>query len=234
VRNDQGESWHLYDRFETEITTSTTVIVATGAATSALLGDNCPDIRLRAGQIEVLEADQLSDLPAHNISYGGYLTASTGGMRTLGSSFEKIKTTAEFDRSPDDRATKAIFDNLAAATSVLKTDLRSHYSWRGVRAASPDYQPYVGPVPDTKEFRKQFALLSKDAKTKGLGPAPVIPGLYMLTSLGSKGFQHAPLLSELLVCMILGEPLPLPSDQLPIIHPARDIIKKIIRSARDS
>jgi tRNA 5-methylaminomethyl-2-thiouridine biosynthesis bifunctional protein len=80
-----------------------------------------------------------------------------------------------------------------------------------VRAVTPDFLPLAGPVPVSAE-----------------DPADM-PGLFMLSGLGSRGFCAAPLLAEHVAAMALGAPSPLPSDLAAIVHPARFVLRRIRR-----
>ncbi len=48
-----------------------------------------------------------------------------------------------------------------------------------------------------------------------------MPGLYVLTGFGARGFAHAPLLAEALASGLCGEPPPLERAGLMALHPAR-------------
>ncbi len=79
----------------------------------------------------------------------------------------------------------------ALAARLSEVPLRS---WVGIRAASPDYLPIVGPL---------------------------APGLFALTGLGGRGFVLAPLLGEHLAAQILGLPSPLPRGAAALMEPDR-------------
>ncbi len=203
------------------------LVIAAGVHSPALLtADDCPEIRPNRGQVEMISPPYLETAPDHSLAYGGYITAETDGCRTIGSTFDRTDT-VEAEPRPQDRR-RILADAATTLGSSIGEDCIDH-SWVGVRATTPDHLPYAGPVPDGKAAARQYADLSKDANLIGLGPAPLLPGLYMLTGLGSKGFQYGPLMADFLAAQICGDPLPLSIDAIPYIHPMRDLIRRIKR-----
>lgn len=102
--------------------------------------------------------------------------------------------------------------------------------WGGVRAATPDYLPLVGPVMDEKQFNKQFESLSTNAKRWLPDAAPALPGLYVCSGFGSRGLVSIPLCAEWLVSRINGDFFGLPRRLVQAISPARFLYRSMIRS----
>ncbi|NVJ70731.1 MAG: FAD-dependent oxidoreductase, partial [Alphaproteobacteria bacterium] len=162
--------------------------------------------------------------------YGGYVTAEVDGSRTIGSTFDRMSNIDEssFEVSDDDSV--RIIDQFEAITGVSRTDLTMGSSWAGVRATTPDHLPYAGPVADHASAQERYAALAQDAKTQNLGKPELVPDLYLLAGLGSKGYQYGPILGEYLAAQMCDEPLPLPTDLIAPLHPLRDLIRSIKRS----
>ena len=85
----------------------------------------------------------------------------------------------------------------------------------GWRVQTPDRLPLVGAVP-----------LAAEAITAGsrIDQARLLsrrPGLFVLGALGSRGIGWSPLAAQVLAAWIDGAPLPLESDLLDAIDPAR-------------
>lgn len=203
------------------------LVIAAGVHSPALLNvGDCPEIRPNRGQVETISSPYPEGMPDHSLAYGGYITAETADMRTIGSTFDRTDTVEVVPSLTDRRRILANdLDTLGADIGEDKVD----HSWAGVRATTPDHLPYAGPVPDSKAAAQQYADLSKDANLTGLGPAPLLPGLYILTGLGSKGFQYGPLMADFLAAQICGDPLPLPLEAVPTVHPLRDLIRRLKR-----
>jgi len=208
------------------------LVISAGAETQKLL-HNAHHIGFtaRAGQIEQIVECQ-TNIPNQNLSANGYVTASLNGMQTLGSTFSDYAEGSPDIPSPSLSATKEILEKLQKDFAIGLPEAAILTSWTGVRAATGDYMPVIGPVPNWEAAAEQFSLLSKDRKTTGLGPMPYQDGLYLLSGFGSKGFQQAPYAAEYLAAHLCGDPLPMAQSVAAYLHPARAFIRKIIRGGR--
>ena len=208
-----------------------TLVLATGAGTSGLLTDaNNIGFTARAGQIETLSTG--SKLPSHSVASSGYITAPIAGKHTLGSTFTEYSGDAQENPAATTAATAEILDKLEAEFNMNINQQALQDPWTGIRAATVDYMPVIGPVPDWDVAAATFAPLSKDRKLTGLGSMKYQEGLFLLAGFGSKGFQQAPYAAEYLAAHICGDPLPMAASMAAYLHPARNFIRKIIRSGR--
>jgi len=146
------------------------------------------------GQVAWGVAPHGSNLPALPINGDGHLIAhvpAEGGELWL--------TGATFDRDSDDRALRpdeneVNFEKLrrlhpdAAARLLRDFESGQVQAWAGVRCASGDRRPLVGPMQPEAE-----------------------DGIWVCTALGSRGMSFAALCAELLAARWHGEPLPLPA-----------------------
>lgn len=89
-----------------------------------------------------------------------------------------------------------------------------------VRCTSADHMPMVGAVPDWD------ALATLDARRVMNTEIPVLPGLYVLTALGSRGLSAGALCAELLASMMCREPWPLPQQLVQALLPARFTLRQ--------
>lgn len=97
------------------------------------------------------------------------------------------------------------------------------------RAATPDYLPMVGQLPQYDAFLHDYSLLRKDAKTEIATPGKYWPGLFVNVGHGSRGLAYTPLCAELLACQINNEPLPVDKQLARALHPGRFIIRNLMR-----
>jgi tRNA 5-methylaminomethyl-2-thiouridine biosynthesis bifunctional protein len=176
--------------------------------------------------VEIVRGDGLA---AGSLAYGGYLTAEIAGERTLGSTFDRLESFSAEDFAPRDEDRIRILENYKAVTGQNFPSEIITASWSGVRATTPDHLPYAGPAFDAAAASEQYAPLGRDANICGLGSAPMVPGISVLTGLGSKGYQYGPILADYLAASLCGEPLPLPVDHIAALHPMRGLIRAIIR-----
>lgn len=102
-------------------------------------------------------------------------------------------------------------------------------SWCGVRGATTDYLPAVGPVPNELEFNLQFATLKTNAKRWLPTAGSYYPGLYLCAGFGSRGLTTIPLAAEWLAASINQDAFFLPRTLVQALSPARFLRKSIIR-----
>ncbi|ASG66180.1 bifunctional tRNA (5-methylaminomethyl-2-thiouridine)(34)-methyltransferase MnmD/FAD-dependent 5-carboxymethylaminomethyl-2-thiouridine(34) oxidoreductase MnmC [Idiomarina piscisalsi] len=125
------------------------------------------------------------------LCYKGYLVPESEGLHCLGATFNRGET--DFATRPEDNE-----ENLQQLTVNAKQPwaekLQVVEQRASVRATTPDHQPVIGQLDS---------------------------GLYGVSGLGSRGFTSAPLAGELIAGMICGETLPLTSDALARLSPAR-------------
>jgi len=205
-----------------------TLIIACGAATPFLFSEFA-NLRLGAngGQIAIIEGNE--HLPRTAYSSTAYLTATSDGKRTLGSTFEDATAIHPKDWIPTEENTQKLRtkakDNLGFPVAVEE----SKCNWAGVRATSHDYLPLIGPVAAWEEAKEYFAPLGKNKNAALDGNLPTQEGLFLMTGFGSKGFQQAPYAAEILSAQITGDALPLPADLMSFISPSRFLVRRIIR-----
>ncbi|MCJ9429122.1 tRNA (5-methylaminomethyl-2-thiouridine)(34)-methyltransferase MnmD [Kordiimonas marina] len=223
-----GDGWRLLGPDGDTVLNAASVVIATGMTSADLSGaGDRIELRPNGGQIERLPTSAAPELAPHSFAFGGYVTAAVGGERTLGSTFDRLTTGTAYPPSEDARA--RILAALEASTGVTIDPASLTGSWTGIRATTADHLPFVGQMPDWDAAAEQYAPLAKDARTRNLGAPSYRGGLYILTGLGSKGFQYGPLAAEYLAAQMTGEPLPLPTDLAPTISPLKGFIRGLIR-----
>ncbi|MEX0299662.1 MAG: bifunctional tRNA (5-methylaminomethyl-2-thiouridine)(34)-methyltransferase MnmD/FAD-dependent 5-carboxymethylaminomethyl-2-thiouridine(34) oxidoreductase MnmC [Kordiimonas sp.] len=227
-----NNQWHV--TADNEVLTADNVVVACAMESDLLLPDSLGlDLRPKPGQIEVINA-AAKNMPQGNHAYGGYVTAaienpSSNHFRTIGSTFEvQPENGREWPLATQENR-MANLSTLEENTGSAPLPQEIIASWAGLRATTPDYMPYVGPVPDWIKAAEQFKKLAKDRKLRGLGPMPYQKGLYLMTGFGAKGFQQAPLCASYIAALIDNRPLPIATSLIPYLHPARHMIKSIVR-----
>ncbi|MEW5250305.1 bifunctional tRNA (5-methylaminomethyl-2-thiouridine)(34)-methyltransferase MnmD/FAD-dependent 5-carboxymethylaminomethyl-2-thiouridine(34) oxidoreductase MnmC [Microbulbifer discodermiae] len=157
----------------------------------------------------------------------GYLTPAYRGRQSFGATF-KLK-----DSSTDLRQTEH-GENLAVLKG-LHPDLATELTGRevtgraAVRAATPDYLPIAGPVPDWEALAETYAHLRQNRKALIPTRTHYQRGLFVLAGLGSRGFTYAPLAAELVAAWIDGGAPPVDSALVKALHPARFAVRALGR-----
>ena len=165
------------------------------AKQSAELIENYPVLKPIRGQVSWVENSQRPLALDQAYSYGGYCMQLDTAQLILGASFYPNRDDAEVlteDHVHNYELIHNVFPKYAQGLPSVDT-------WQGrasVRAQSLDYFPLVG-------------------KIQNLGQ------IYTFAGLGSKGFLFAPLCSEILAALILGELCPVPQSLLDKLNPQR-------------
>lgn len=193
VRSDSGWeiSWQNGGKTNADI-----VIFATGAQSVNIPQLGHLPLRFTRGQVEsVPEQAPLQGLKTV-LCHKGYLTPSHNGRHALGSTYVRQDNATQY--RPEEQATNLATLTKAMAEASWVHGVKGDSSGRAaLRCSMPDHQPAVGRLDEKNE------------------------GLYVLTGLGSRGLTTAPLMAELLVSEILGDPLPLSKNLLNALAPQR-------------
>jgi tRNA 5-methylaminomethyl-2-thiouridine biosynthesis bifunctional protein len=177
-----------------QIATADHVIVCC-AKQSAELFEHYPVLKPIRGQVSWV-ANSTQALPLDQAySYGGYCMQLDASQLILGASFHPNRDDVDIlneDHVHNYELIHSVFPEYAQQLPAVET-------WQGrasVRAQSLDYFPLVGKM-DNDGHISTFA------------------------GLGSKGFLFAPLCSEVLVALVLGELCPVPQNLLNKLSPQR-------------
>ena len=149
----------------------------------------------------------------------GYLPPARDGIHCLGASF------GPGDEHTDERAAEHAH-NIGMMHEALPSLTLSQPAegWTGhvaLRCNSNDYLPIVGVAPNLVMFNQRYDGLRHDRKRTIDAPAPVLGGLAMLTSLGSRGLTAAPLAAQILADQLLGSPPAAPRYLQRAVSPSR-------------
>lgn len=201
-----GSHWQVLDADGRLLAQAPVVVVAAALPSLRLAGR--PDAlravrgRVTLGRQALTEAD---GAPPMALGGDGHFVPALAGDSPwhwlMGASYERGPDTPEQAAA----AHAANFDKLARLAPALAPRLAAQFQgpdvreWSGVRCASPDRLPLVGPVGD-----------GGDAD-----------GLHLLAALGSRGLSLVALCAELLACRIEGEPWPVQASLARALDPRR-------------
>jgi tRNA 5-methylaminomethyl-2-thiouridine biosynthesis bifunctional protein len=170
-------------------------VIVCCAKQSAELFENYPVLKPIRGQISWLD-NQRQPLPLDQAySYGGYCMQMDANQLILGASFYPNREDTDVlieDHVHNYQLIHNVFPKYAEKLPAVE-------KWQGrasIRAQSLDYFPLLGKMQHDSE-------------------------IYTFAGLGSKGFLFAPLCSEVLVALVLGEACPIPQTLLDKLNPQR-------------
>ncbi|MFM5744181.1 bifunctional tRNA (5-methylaminomethyl-2-thiouridine)(34)-methyltransferase MnmD/FAD-dependent 5-carboxymethylaminomethyl-2-thiouridine(34) oxidoreductase MnmC [Aeromonas veronii] len=161
------------------------------------------------------------------LCYDGYLTPMHNDQHCIGASYGRNQSSLEFRAEEQIQNQVRLQACLPEQTWPAEVYVSGNEARVGVRCASRDHLPVVGPVARLQGLADHYAQLQHDQHNAQ--PLPLHPGLYVLGALGSRGLCSAPLCGELLASEICGDPLPLAADLLEALHPARYWVRKLLK-----
>ncbi len=185
-----GNAWRLFGANGDTLTQADRVVIAGGIDSRAL----APALPLQPvrGQVAWGYARHDADLPDVPINGDGHLIArvplsndsAADSLWLAGATFDRDSV----DPTPHATDTESNRERLLrlhpGAAAALDFDAAN--AWVGIRCASSDRRPLVGPLDDS-----------------------VYPGVWVSTAMGSRGLTFAALSAELIAAHWHGEPLPL-------------------------
>lgn len=223
--------WRLQDKDGVLLDNAAVAVVACGTDSAELTHSPWLQLQSIRGQTSsVRSRGPLRSLKCV-ICHDGYLPPARQGEHCLGATFD-IGDEDLSERPEDHRAN---LDKAAASLPALSEELQLSAvagGRAGLRCASPDYLPVVGPVPDAESFCADYGALRRNARRVIPTAGSYQPGLYISTGHGSRGLTSTPLAGELLAAQICGEPWPLPAYLVRALSPARFLVRDLVRNRR--
>jgi len=180
------------------------------------------------GQLTAFSGEQVDALgawPDCVVTGAGYLLPRTAdGSARVGSSYDA-------DEGPLVERPDVHLENLARladmlpehAARIVRLDVATLSGYVGVRTVSHNRLPLIGQMPD----EAAAGAAAQGLRGAHLRDIPRQPGLYAALAYASRGLTWAALGAELLVSQIEGEPLPLESDLVDAIDPARLLLRAL-------
>ncbi len=209
------------------------VVIANGYCANQFKETDWLPIKQVAGQMTYIKANQQSDLLKIPLCGNAHLLPAKQNRHALGATFHQYlgdpsELRDDVCKNSDDQLNVARLQQLPIDWDFPPEAVAS---WGGVRAATPDYLPLVGPVAIPDSFRRHYGALVKDSRRFIPTLADHYPGLYLCTGFGSRGLTSIPLCCEWLASHLNQEPGLIPKTLLQAISPSRflrqDIIKKV-------
>ena len=221
--------WHLRDENDHTLIETDAVILATPSLIRKLPLTSHLPLEALSGQISLFRTP--AAVPDHVITEEGYVVPSLvlQGRRVTvaGASFLPLADPdlmpAVTEREHDENRAKAA----ALLPQLAGADLLGGRS--AIRYFSPNHLPYAGPVPDRDFYLQEYESLRHGPRHKPLPDARYHGGLYVLSALGARGFLTSPLLAAQLTGLICGNIPPLEQKISHALHPARFLIRELVK-----
>lgn len=223
---EQTDAWHIESQ-DGRHWQAPNLVVAAGHQLPALLPfTELPLYPVRGQVSHVPTTASLRQLKTV-LCYDGYLTPMHNDQHCIGASYGRNQSSLEFRAEEQIQNQVRLQACLPEQTWPAEVYVSGNEARVGVRCASRDHLPVVGPVARLQGLADHYAQLQHDQHNAQ--PLPLHPGLYVLGALGSRGLCSAPLCGELLASEICGDPLPLAADLLEALHPARYWVRKLLK-----
>lgn len=218
-----------------------TVVVATAYGAFPLLegihghGSGAVPLRPVKGQLTLaaLQTPPLAPRPMRNNGVfvpayedAGLPPSWPSRVWAMGSTYERGRDDTTVDSAAHERNAVSLEEMHPQAAAELRrcaSDGRL-LGWSQVRCASQDRLPMVGAAPDLKAMQELFNAAGGRRGRVPLLQTPRLPGLFMLTALGSRGLTLAHWCADWLAGRMSGEPSTLPEQDLDLekaLDPAR-------------
>lgn len=182
-------------------------------------------IKLIHGQMTQIKATQESSALKIPVCAQGHVLPQTNGTHYLGATYNlgiNYSHTTDKDNALNQEKARLIAPGIHWSTEVSA-------QWAGVRVATPDYLPLLGPIANEKEFLTRYSGLHSNSKRWIAEAGAYYQGLYVCSGFGSRGLTTIPLSAEWLAALINNELSAAPSHLIQAVSAARFIRRDIIR-----
>ncbi len=205
------------------------LVLATAQQTNQHADTAWLPLQVIRGQTTHLKASESTRALKTAVCHEGYFPPPRQGIHCLGASY------GPGDSSHEEREEEHQENLRKLARALPQLDLdppdQGHTGHVAHRCNSRDYLPIVGAIPDREAFNTVYRELSGRKTIHIDRPCPVVPGLYVMAGLGSRGLSAAPLAAELLASEILGEPSPVARYLHQALIPARFLKRALVRGS---
>ena len=192
------------------IARAATVVLASGAASTQIAQAARLPLSALRGQVTHLDAATLPQLP-FVLCREAYLTPAANGIACAGATYD-LDADPRLRAASQQENLERLRALVASPTAGVDAPLRGRV---GFRCVAPDRLPLVGALPD----------FDAAGSTERLREVPRHPGLFSLLGYASRGLIWAPLCAELLAARLENEPLPLETNLVDALDPARFVLR---------
>jgi tRNA 5-methylaminomethyl-2-thiouridine biosynthesis bifunctional protein len=201
------------------------LVLANGYQAKQFAETNFLPLKSIRGQMTIIAANEQSLKLKIPLCGDGHILPAHSNQHAFGASYHH----SVIDKGSYISDDKANLSRIAKLPTALAWSNEIKANWVGIRAATTDYLPVVGPVPDVEMFKSRFASLSTNSKRWVPLSGSYLPGLFLCAGFGSRGLTTIPLSAEWLASLINNDPTQIPQTMVQSLAPARFLLKEIIR-----
>ncbi len=190
--------------------------------------ENLPIVGVR-GQVSHVQASEASSKLQTVLCHKGYFTPAYQGKHCMGATFEKnskSRDITEQDNITNREQLLSFYGQRDFATSLGAIDSAK----AAVRCSFIDHLPMAGEWAEQSDYICAFANLRLGKRYQYQPLQKPQQGLHILTGFGARGLCSVPLAAEHLIANLNNEPSPLSERVSQAIHPARFIVRDLIRN----
>ncbi len=229
TRQHETGQWLLLDDKQQILHSTSQLVLACGHRSLQFPETRELPLKLIRGQISHVKPTPLSRQLKTVISGNGYIAPAHGDTQSLGATY----TPQSFDLQTQAKEHQHNLEQLHCHAPSLANEWSHHHIQDGrahFRAATPDYFPLCGPLPERSGFLQNYGALRKNAYRVIPEAGTYLPGLWICAGLGSRGMTYAPLCAEVLASYLTHSPAPLPHEVMLALHPARFTIRDLVKN----
>lgn len=218
--NHDGEQWYANEHH------AEVLVIANGYGANRFIQTEHLPLKAIRGQMTLMTSNDQSRSLRIPLCASAHIIPEKNGLHALGATYHSgIEENTCYEADDIENLAKL---GAISSGSIWSQEVAGH--WAGIRAATPDYLPLVGPIAQVERFNEQFAGLASNSKRWIPASCPQYDGLYVCSGFGSRGLTTIPLSAEWLATLINKEPGFLSRTMTQSLSPARFLRREIIRS----
>ncbi|MCP4056248.1 MAG: FAD-dependent 5-carboxymethylaminomethyl-2-thiouridine(34) oxidoreductase MnmC, partial [Pseudoalteromonas sp.] len=205
------------------------VIICAGEHSDAFEQTNALPIVGVRGQVSHIQASEQSKQLKTVLCHKGYFTPAYLGKHCMGATFEKntkSRVVTEKDNQLNHEQLLSFYHQSDFATTLGNITCAK----AAVRCTFIDHLPMAGQWCEQSDYSTAFANLRLGKRYQYSPLCKPQQGLHIFTGFGARALCSAPLLSEHFISTLNNEPRPLSERVSQAIHPARFIVRDLIRN----
>ena len=224
----ENNLWYCRDNQGNLLAESHALVLANACDVKQFRQTRWLDLQPLSGQITLLRSDAISPSVKRPVSGKHYLIPLPDGQYLCGATHHRGYRREVTDT--DHHSNIIGLKNLLPDHLVEKNITGGR---TGVRCVCPDRLPITGAVPDLDFWLKQYNALHHGRANELFPRSRYLPGLYVISGLGSHGIVSSPFLGRLLSDLITSGAQSNDREISMLLHPGRFLIRELRKKPKD-